>query len=319
MHFFLSHSLVRPWRWLWPLLLAGSVMPLGVASEDLVARVADRTAVERVYAEHRTGTKPPFEQAMPVALLEKLVREDLKKEAVLARTYAVTITDAMVAAEVRRIDSTTRAPETLAEIKAALGNDPARFARAMARPIVVERLLRERFENDDALHAPQRRAAESLRGRLLAVKEVGFDARFAVLKECQGGEVQEQVKWELTARPAEDAPPSPAATPGPTQGKASGGIYTIEATAQLAQVLTSPDKARGEKERKFYFEDLPGELQTVLRAQLRAPGDVSAVIEGPRAFQVHLARERTAAALSVAVLTIPKRSYEEWLAEQPEP
>ena len=294
--------------------------PCGLAAGiDFAPLCADRAAIERVYHEHRTGTKPPFEEAMPPALLERLVREDAKKEAVLARAYGVKITGEMVAAEVERINTTTRAPEMLAEIKAALGHDAARFARAMARPFVVERALRARFENDDALHAPQRRAAESVRGQMLATKEGGFDARLAALKQCKDGEVQEQVKWEVTPRPADDAAPSPPATLGATQGKASSGTYRIEATAQVAQVLSSPEKTRDEKERKFYFEDLPGDLQNVLRVQLLKSGDVSAVIESPRAFQVYLARERTAAALSVAVLTIPKRSYEDWLAQQPEP
>lgn len=288
------------------------------AGNDLAALCTDRAAIERVYHEHRTGTKPPFAQAMPAALLETLVRTDAKKEALLARAYAVKITEAMVTAEVQRIEATTRAPETLAEIKAALGNDPARFARAMARPTVVERLLRAKFDNDDALHAPPRRAAESARARVLAVTDPGPTPRLAVLKEGKTGEVQEKVTWELTARPATDAPPAPVAPASPTTAKASSGAYTNEATAQLPQVLSSPDKAHAEKERKLWFEDLPGELQNVLRVQLRQPGDMSAVIEGPRAFQIYLARERTAEALTVAVHTIPKRSYEEWLASQPD-
>lgn len=288
------------------------------AGNDLAALCTDRAAIERVYHEHRTGTKPPFAQAMPAALLETLVRTDAKKEALLARAYAVKITEAMVTAEVQRIEATTRAPETLAEIKAALGNDPARFARAMARPTVVERLLRAKFDNDDALHAPQRRAAESARARVLAVTEPGPAPRLIVLKECKTGEVQEKVTWELTSRPATDAPPAPVAPASSTTATARSGAYTNEATAQLPQVLSSPDKAHAEKERKLWFEDLPGELQNVLRVQLRQPGDMSAVIEGPRAFQIYLARERTAEALTVAVHTIPKRSYEEWLASQPD-
>ena len=69
-------------------------------------------------------------------------------------------------------------------------------------------------------------------------------------------------------------------------------------------------------DRKFYFEDLPSELQNVLRVQLIRPGDVSAVIETPGAFLLYLAREKTTAALSVAALSLPKRSYEEWLEQQ---
>lgn len=298
------------------LLLAGCVA--SGAAPDFPAICADRAAVERVYYGLRTGEKPPFETAMPTELLGKLVRDELKKEAVLDHVYGVKVTDAMVEAEVKRIDSTTRAPETLAAIRSALGQDRERFAHAVARPIVVERLLRMKFENDDAIHVPQRRSAEAMRSALLATAQDGFDARLAVLKESKAGEVQAQVKWELAARPAADALP-PAIPPAATQAKARGGIYSNEATAQLAQVLSSPQKGAGEKEGKFYFGDLPADLQQVLNAQLRKPGDVSAVIESAQSFQVFLARERTPDALTAAILTIPKRSYEEWLAKQPGP
>ncbi len=287
-------------------------------------QLADRVAIERVYHRHRTGTKQSFEEAMPSALLEKLVREDAKKEAVLGRAYGMKITPEILAAEVRRIDTTTRAPEILAEIKAALGNDPERFANSFAKPIIVERELRQRFDNDDALHALQRRAAETVRDQLLALKEGGLETRFAVLKESgpkAGGKVQEQVTWQLTPRPASedvnDAMPSGTAS-APVQAANASSDYTNEATAQLAQVLSSPEKGGAEQDRKFYFEDLPAELQNVLRVQLREPGDVSAVIEMPTAFLLYLAKERTEQQLSVAVLTIPKRSYEEWLNSQPD-
>jgi hypothetical protein len=51
---------------------------------------------------------------------------------------------------------------------------------------------------------------------------------------------------------------------------------------------------------------------------LRQPGDVSAVIEMPGGFLLYLAREKTAETLSVATLSLPKRSYEQWLNEQNE-
>ena len=294
-------------------LLLRATFALGV---DAASLCADRAAIERVYHGHRTGTKPPFEQAMPPALLEKLVREDAKKEAVLARTYGVKITDTMLAAEVQRIATTTRAPEMLAEIKAALGGDPARFARTMARPIVVERALRARFENDDKLHAPQRRSADAMRAAMLATDGSAFAQRLSVLQKCRDGEVQEQV-WTLTPRPAADIPPVPAPAAQPTSATARGGIYTNEATAQIAQVLSSPEHGADAK-RTFYFEDLDAQMQKILRAQLRASGDVSAVLETPVGFLLFLAKEKTDASLSAAILTIRKRSYESWLAEQPE-
>jgi hypothetical protein len=287
---------------------------------DFEALVADRAAVERVYHEHRTGTKPPFEEAMPFDLVERLVRTDLKKEFALKRSYRVEISDALVEAEVTRINTTTRAPEMLAEIKAALGNDAARFARSMARPIVVERELRRRFENDDALHASQRRASEQAREATRTAAHEGVEAQVAALRANKGGGVNE-VTWQLTPRQeAGNSEPGTrnaeiAAQPPQTKAVTKSGAYSIEATAQIAQALKPSAE---ERERKLYFDDLDPELQKVLRAQLQKAGDVSAVIETPSAFLLFLAKEKSATTLNACSLSIPKRSYEEWLAEQPD-
>src|SRR6185436_14136888 len=115
---------------------------------DLASLRADRAAIERVYYKHRLGQKPPFEQVLPAAMLESLVLLDLRKETALRQRYGVEVTPAMLDAEVRRIDATTQAPDILAEIKTALGNDSARVANVFAKPILVERLLREKFDND---------------------------------------------------------------------------------------------------------------------------------------------------------------------------
>ena len=144
-------------------LLAFLALCSAVMAADLSRLCADRAAIERVYYNHRLGEKPTYEQTMPPALIERLVEEEQWKEAALKKVYGVEVTPAMLDAEVQRINNTTRAAEMPAEIKAALGNDTNRFARAVARPIVVERLLRERFDNDDALHAPQRREMEEVR------------------------------------------------------------------------------------------------------------------------------------------------------------
>src|SRR5262245_35099146 len=123
---------------------------------DLAALCSDRAAIERVYYNHRLGQKPAFEQSMPRALIERLVKEEQHKEGVVRQVYGVKVEAGMVEAEVQRIGATTRAPEILAELKDALGNDASRFACVVARPIVVERLLRQRFEDDATLHSAPR-------------------------------------------------------------------------------------------------------------------------------------------------------------------
>jgi hypothetical protein len=292
-------------------------------ADDLAALARDRAAIERVYYNHRLGQKPPFEQATPPALIEKLVKEDLRKETALRKVYGVVITPALLDAEVQRINTTTRAPEMLTEIKAALGNDPAKFAQAFAKPFLVERLLRVKFDNDEALHAAQRREAERVRKQLLdAAKSEGRNPKaegspkaetrspntgvivgnmVAILKASQGGQVTE-ITWQLGARPAE------------TNAPAADEMEIKQRFGPNAQLISPPRGA--ERERKQYFEDLPGELQQVLRVQLRQAGDLSAVIETPQGFLLYVAREKTGTAFSVACLSLPKRSYEQWLSEQ---
>jgi hypothetical protein len=321
------------------LLLLCSIVP----AADLASLGADRAAIERVYYNHRLGDKPPFEQTMPPALVEKLVREDLHKEAVLKKSYGVEITPAMLAAEVQRINATTRAPEVLAELKAALGNDTNRFARTVARPIVVERRLREKFDSDDALHAPQRRETEKVREQLLAVRSsrgneaqtsspqpstlnsqphgrsllppsqsydvtstsaAANDLNVKLVASLENGHSNDvtETTWQLGARPVATNAPS------------ADEIDIKQRFGPDAQILSPPQT---EKDRKFYFEDLPAELQNVLRVQLRQPGDVSAVIETPSGFLLYVAKAKTETVLSVATLSLPKRNYEQWLAEQP--
>jgi len=289
-------------------LLAGEILLLlsvcsSAVAADLASLLADRAAIERVYYNHRLGQKPPFDQALPAATLDNLVRLDLRKEAALKQVYGVEVSPAMLDSEVQRINTTTRAPDVLAEIKTALGNSPSRFANSFAKPILVERLLREKFDHDDALHAPQRRQVEQTRNELLAAKQVGsgFEKLLALLKRNHSSGVSE-TSWQLGSRPGE--------TNAPTADE----IEIQKRFGSNAQILSSP--RGGGKDQKFYFEDLPGDLQKVLRVQLRGPGDVSAVIETDGGFLLYVTKERTNAVLSVVGLSLPKRSYEEWLEQQ---
>jgi hypothetical protein len=272
------------------------------APDDFTALCADRTAVERVYYHHRLGNKPPFEQLLPPATIQKLVRQDLQKEAVLKKVYGLEITPAQIDAEVRRINATTRAPDILADLKSALGNDPARFAQTVVKPDLVGRELHEHFENDDILHAPQRAEIETVRARLLAAKARGESGTnlLELLKHDHANEVSENI-WQLGTRPAD------------TNAAASNLLEIQKQFGPNGQVLSSPEPSGPPK---FYFADLPEGLQSVLRTQLRQADDISAVIEMPAGFLLYLCEEKTAQTMAVAALSVPKRSYEAWLAEQ---
>jgi hypothetical protein len=298
---FCAFWLCRVFRWT----MAGAVLSLGARThaEGFASLCADRTAVERVYYQHRLGDKPPLEQSLPPALVEQLVRQELKKEVVLREHYGVVVTPALVEAEVQRINATTRAPEMLAEIKAALGNDANRFARMVARPLVVERLLRNKFDNDDSLHATIRSECERIRAGLLAARSHGATTA-QLLAELQraGSNSVSEITWQLAPRPAETNAPS------------ADESEIKKRFGSNAQLL-APSSAAAE-DGKCYFADLPAELQRILRAQLHAPGDVSAVIETTSHFLLYLAKQKTDAVLSAATLSLPKRRYEQWLNEQ---
>ena len=276
----------------------GSVVRAG----DFTALCADRAAIERVYYQHRLGTKPPFAEALPPATLEGLVRLDMTKEAALQKTYGVTITPAQLAAEVQRINTTTHSPEMLAEIKTALGHDAEKFANTFAKPILVERELRQRFDNDDALHAATRHECEQARTELLTAKTGGeTTAQLLARLQHSHSKAVTDITWQLGPRP-EEKPEVPAAD-------------ELEIKKRFGPDATSLSPAGADRDRKMYFDDLPAELQKVLHAQLRQAGDVSAVIETPAGFLLYLAKDKTAASLTVAALSLAKRSYEEWLAE----
>jgi len=321
-------NLVRAYRPLPGLALAFGLVLAGfpgapAAGTDLAARVADRLAVERVYYDRRAGDRPPFEGTVPRAKAEALVRLDLKKEAVLRSVYGVAVTSAMVSAEVRRIDAASRAPEVLAELKAALGNDPERFARAVARPQVVERELRTRFANDDSLHQSHRRRAAAARERLLSMAREGrplSDRRAVLGTEADPRAPVQDIRWQRRPRPDNDGgrPSSEGREPHPAS-RSTAGAYRIEATARLTPTPLPGGRAGESESNVQYLADLHPDLQSVLSRSLQGPGDVSPVIEMPSAFLVYLAIEVSPHELAAAVLSIPKLEYREWLEGQPEP
>ncbi len=235
----------------------------------LEEQIADRAAIERVYHAHRTGITETFAQTLPAADLRRLVARDSAREKFLRTRYGVEISAPQIVVETTRINATTRAPETLAEIKAALGNDPTRFAGAFVKPILVERELRRCFANDDAIHADLRRAGENARTNLLNARAAGASPA------------------ELVARLTRD--------------------HTNSITLASWQLDGSTTTTAA-------FANLPPQLREVLAAQLRAAGDVSALIETPENFLLYVAREKTESVLSAACLSLPKPDCDSWLA-----
>ena len=263
--------------------------------------IEDRIAIERVYHANRINSKGPLESVLTREQTRQLVARDLLKESVFAEHYGYRITGDMLEAEIRRIETTTRAPAMLEQIKQALNYDPERFSRAFVRPIIVERLLRAHFDDDAEIHAARRNEAVRVREALL-----GGSSKVEL----------REVTWSLT-EPDEQAPVDPSALPDqPLNVAASSKRYEVDATIQFAKVLAS--KESHSRQNTFYFSELHPQLQQILNQQLRVPGDVSAVVEMGTRFHVFVLRERNHDLLKAGTFSISKESYHEWLDSKEE-
>jgi hypothetical protein len=290
-----------------------------IATPSISELCADRSAIEKVYYTHRLGKKPPFDEAMPAAAIEEQVRVQLKKERLLKTEYGIEISGKEIQAEVNRINSTTRAPEMLAEIKTALGNDPARFARSMAKPILVDSRLRDLFENDENRHASGRARMEALRNKLLKMHTNGLAlAELEAEASSQTGTSTNSIKWSFAAPP--DRNETAGETPRQFGDTARSANYSISGSVQPVALPLPAAKASTEPlpadDGILYFDDLPPKLRALLEAQLHAAGDVSAVVEMPAQFVIYLGRIRSPERLEAMAVTLKKPLYEDWIREQ---
>jgi hypothetical protein len=130
-------------------------------------RVRAQRAIEEVYHRHRTGTKLPFEEAVPAAVLRAKVVRYLRESVALERIWKVPVTAEALARELERMARHTRFPGRLEELYEALGRDPRLVLECLVRPVYVRRLSRNFFAFDRRIHEGSFRQALALRERLL--------------------------------------------------------------------------------------------------------------------------------------------------------
>src|SRR5438093_8030769 len=113
----------------------------GAQARDLTfeQRVEAQRAIERVYWSHRSWPgenpqpKPALESVMSESVIRAKVEGYLKKSSALEQLWGRPITGDQLQAELDRMVSQTRAPETLREIFSALNEDPVVIAETLAR------------------------------------------------------------------------------------------------------------------------------------------------------------------------------------------
>ena len=121
---------------------------------NLESRLICRQAVEQVYWRHRIwptenpAPKPDLEQVLPPQALRARVEDELRRSNALAQLWQRPITGSQLQAEIDRMTRSTRQPQVLAEIFAALDHDPYLVAECLARPVLADRLMRSFYAAD---------------------------------------------------------------------------------------------------------------------------------------------------------------------------
>jgi N-acetylneuraminic acid mutarotase len=130
-------------------------------------RVTAEEAIQRVYYGHQLGATQAFERAVPRTFVEERVRTYLAQSVALEEIWRTPVTGAMLRAELERIAHSTRFPDRLSELYAALGEDPTVVLECLARPTLVDRLSRSFYASDERFHQEPARLAERVRESLL--------------------------------------------------------------------------------------------------------------------------------------------------------
>jgi hypothetical protein len=262
--------------------LAGLAVAAIVSASGLLPfedRVEGERAVERARYQFVLSAMRPFDEVYPRRVFEERARLLERKERALQNAFGISIDASQLAEEYVRIERSTRAPEQWETIKEALGNDRRRIEEIVCRPIVVDRVLRQKFDLDRTVHAGSHERARAARAEFLAGRTPeGASSQLLEPSEQGGGldEMLSKAKAEASG-PRVLAPPGKRATDGP--------------------LAISPA------------------LAAVLEKELRAPGDVTTVLEDRKAFQVMRLLERKGKTVRVEAVTVPKRRFEEWLDE----
>ncbi|PYT07019.1 MAG: hypothetical protein DMF49_09475 [Acidobacteria bacterium] len=164
-----GHPLVRVAMALGCLLSAAT----GASGRELSfgERVAAQERIERIFWAHRSwpgenpAPRPPFEQVLPEAVLRARVEDILRESRALESLWGRAISGEELQNEMNRMARSTRDAGVLRELFDALGKDPARIAECLARPLLVDRVLRELYSSDARWHGRLRETATAERAR----------------------------------------------------------------------------------------------------------------------------------------------------------
>jgi hypothetical protein len=97
---------------------------------------------------------------LPDETLRNRVEDTLRMSNALEEVWHQPIRGEELQAEMERMAQTSRLPERLGELWEELGNDPYLIAECLARPVLVERLIREWYAYDERFHGELKKRVE---------------------------------------------------------------------------------------------------------------------------------------------------------------
>ena len=186
------------------------------------------------------------------------------------------VTPAILAAEFDRIEKSTKAPDQWEAIKAALQNDRRRIEEVFCRPLVVERMLRAKFDFDQAIHAGPHQRAREARGVFLAGKKPAGVTTAVLARAATGADTAEM-------------------------------LDRAQKEAALPRVLSPPEEAAKEEPTPIHPE-----MAAVLEKEFRKPGDVTTILEERDRFSVFRLIEAKLDSWKVEAVTLPKVDFDTW-------
>lgn len=158
--------------------LAAPAAPAPAASAELgaAARVQCQRAIEQVYWSHTEWPrsadtpKPTLDEVMKDSVIRHKAEDGVRLSHLVQEYWGRPIGAAELQAELDRLVADTRNPEMLAELFAALGDDPDLIGECLARPIVARRTALELYADDERIHGALR---EHVRAQLAGLGPAG--------------------------------------------------------------------------------------------------------------------------------------------------
>ena len=130
------------------------------ATGDRAAAVDCEALVQAAYWDLRNeGKAGTFPLAQYRSVLEARAERTARQLAYLRAQRGRDVTGLELQAELDRMARDTQAPQALAKLFKALGNDAQLAGECLAKPLLADRLARQYFAHDAAIHAPYERLA----------------------------------------------------------------------------------------------------------------------------------------------------------------